>query len=169
MARRNQRFVRPAPRTMIWIGAGLTRTAVAASSAVLLGVLNAAALALAPFTIMRSRLTLHYETDQTAATERPQGAFGIVVVKEQATTAGIASLPTPVTEPNAEWFVYQGMIAPFIFGDATGFSPVGTQYEIDSKAARKVGVNEQIAVIAENRVAVGSDVTMEGRFLLKLH
>ena len=170
MARRISRFVRPPARTMVWIGAGFTGANVGASSATLLGILNAAALALRPFTVIRTRLMQSWASDQLSASETVAGAFGIIVAKEQATTAGIVSLPDPITEPDAEWFVYQGCEDKFLFSSAVAFlSGVGHQYLIDSKAQRKVGINETIAVIAATSSAFGADVAGEGRFLVKLH
>ena len=43
--------------------------------------------------------------------EEPQGAFGIAVVSQAAATAGVASIPTPITEPNFPYVVYQPMIS----------------------------------------------------------
>ena len=67
MANRTRRFVRPAPKTKIWIGAGAGTTVLAASSATLVSVLNAGALALRPFTILRTRMDLLVASDQTGA------------------------------------------------------------------------------------------------------
>ena len=171
MARRLPgRVIRPTRREMTWISAGLTLTNVAGSVAVLLQTLNAAGLALRPFTIVRSRMLLHVESDQTAAGEVPQGVFTHGVVSEQAAAAGVASVPSGVTEAEGDFFVYEGFIDSFIFGDGTGFiEPAGINIVIDSKAQRKVGINEDIAQVIELRTAFGATVAVEGRMLIKLH
>ena len=161
---------RPAPCTKIWIGAGLVSTTVVAGTPLLFGVLSAAVLLMRPFTLLRTRVVIGYESDQVAASERPVGVIGGIVVKEQATTAGVASLPTPLTEPDAEWFFYQSLMQSFLFRDSTGATPRSSrQYEIDSKSMRKVGQNEDIAFVVENRPAVGAVVFLEGRMLIQLH
>ena len=169
MARRGRHFARPAARTMVWIGAGLPAVAVAASASALLATANAALLLLRPFTIVRSRLLISYSTDQRSADEHPFGAVGLIVVKESATAIGITALPTPITEVNADFFVYQGVDANFAFTTGTGYRNIHTHYVVDSKAMRKVDVDDDIAWILENRAAVGADVNIEGRILIKLH
>ncbi len=83
----------------MWIGNNPLSAAVglAAASSVLIGTLNAAALLLRPFTIMRSRGFTFVDSDQNAASEAPFGVFGMIVVTDSATAAGIASIPTPTT------------------------------------------------------------------------
>jgi len=172
MARRHGRFIRPPSRTKMWIGAGVASANVAASSAVLFGSLNAAALLLRPFTILRTHLQVMFTSDQQALGENPFGAFGIIVVSDSAVAAGVASVPTPISEPTADFFVYQGLQSQFIIGDATGFMEhIGDSvgYTIDSKAMRKVGHDDEVAMIFELRSAVGALVGVEGRMLVALH
>ncbi len=174
MARRSNRtrFVRPAPRSMIWVGAGITNLAVAASSATLIGTLNAAALLLRPFTVVRTRLVIQFISDQTAVTEFTQAAYGLQVVTEAAATAGIASIPTPITEVNADYFVYQPLMQNFAFVSGVGIlsnQGQGNYWTVDSKAMRKVDVDDDIVQTVELRSATGADIAVEGRMLVKLH
>ncbi len=170
MARRSSRFVRPSPRTKIWLGAGIAQATLTTNTATLIGILNAGALALRPFTILRTRLVIQLRSDQQAAAENPTGAYGEIVVKESATTAGIGSLPTPLTEPDADFHVYQGMTSSFTFITAAGFeSNAGRQYTIDSKAMRKVGPQDDIATVFEMRNVGGGIMNVEGRILIQLH
>ena len=69
-------------------------------------VLNAAALALRPFTVVRTRANLIIRSDQQAASELFEVAYGETVVSEQASAAGVVSVPTPVTEDASDWHVY---------------------------------------------------------------
>ncbi len=161
---------RSAKRSMEWIAINDPLTSVAGSAATLLFSLNAAALLRRPFTIVRTRITLHFESDQSAASETPGAAFGMGVASEPAVAAGIASLPTPLTEPNFPWFVYEGMFSSFLFGDATGFvEPSGRDLVIDSKAMRKVANDEDMFGAVETISAEGAIVGAIGRFLVKLH
>ena len=72
MVRRH--FSRPAPRTMIWVG-GSIPIQVTTVATTLIGSLNAAALALRLFTIIRSRLALNFKSDQEGASEAVSGAY----------------------------------------------------------------------------------------------
>ena len=168
---RRQRFVRPPARSMIWLNAGIALSTVTAGNAVLLSVMNAAALALRPFMVVRNRMMIWIQSDQTGTTEFVQGAFGQIVVKQQASAAGVASVPSPLAETDAEWIVYQPFMNLFEFVSGVGVfenGGSGSSYTIDSKAMRKVGINEDLVTVAENRLT-GYDIAIEGRTLIKLH
>ena len=171
MARRHTRgFTRPAPRTKMWIGGGAGPSTLAASSKTLISTLGVAALALRPFTVLRSRYEVMFESDQEGASERPEGAFGEAVVNDVAAALGITALPGPLNEIPYDWFIWQGMIHRFQFITGTGTNnPGGTHYVIDSKAMRKVGTEDNMAQIFEMRAAVGGTITIEGRNLIQLH
>ena len=162
-------FQRPKPRTSLWLSAGAAETTIVAGTATLFASLNALALALRPFTIVRTRLLMSILTDQTAADEFVQGALGAQVVTETASAAGVASVPTPLSEADADFFVY----APFMNQYNTGTSEFertgpGSFWTIDSKSMRKVGTDDDIVFTIENR-ANGFNVALEGRILIKLH
>ena len=169
---RRSRLVRAkSDRQMIWIGVDIDSTAVAASTVILLGVLNAAALALWPFTVVRSRYRMLWTSDQIAASEQPHGAAGCMVVSDQASATGVTAIPDPVTNSDAPWFMYEPLILRFEFGSAIGFqSPSGFMVDVDSKAMRKVGNNEDVVTIVTNSdAASGALISMQGRMLIKLH
>ena len=164
------RLIRPAPRTKIWIGGDLAIQGLGTGAATLLGSLNAAALALRPFTILRTRIEVTFRTDQTGTLESPTGAFGEIVVKETATAIGVTAVPTPLAEITADFHVFQGMTAPILVATEVGLSePGGVRYSIDSKAMRKVGMQDDLAIIAELRAAGGASINVEGRILIQLH
>ncbi len=165
------RFVRPSPKTKIWIGAGLDVTTVmVAATSTLFASYNAAALALRPFTIMRTHLEILFGSDQSVATELAFGAFGQIIASADAVAAGAASVPTSDGDPDSPWYIYQGMADEFTFKTGVGFeSGGGTRYIIDSKAMRKGGANENSAVVFENLSTVGAKITMLGRQLVQLH
>ena len=175
MARRTfgarTRFVRT-PGTKLWIGIDLSTTAVAAGASVLFGLFDAAALALRPFTILRTRAAFHAESDQLAASETPHGAMGMIVVSDQAAAAGVASIPAPLANSDAPFFVWEPWIASVSLATAVGYSdPSGVNITIDSKAMRKVNNNEDMAVVVQNVAdgGIGANVTMVGRMLVNLH
>ena len=161
---------RPVKRIVTWINAELAPTAIPSASKILLSTLNAAALALLPFTVVRTQLEVLWESDQLAASELVQGALGSIVVSDQAVGQGVNAIPGPHTNADAPWFVYQGMIESFLFATGVGFNSRGGQrYKIDSKSMRKVSKNEDIAFVGETLSSLGATITMQGRMLIKLH
>jgi len=166
---RAQRFQRK-PGKKVWISNDISTIVLAASTDILIGTLNAAALALRPFTIMRTRLEILYTSDQTGASEAPVGELGMGVVSEAAAAVGITGLPKPFADTDFDWFVWQGLLTEFTFITGTGIqSNAGTHYVVDSKSMRKVGIADNIAIVVTQDNAVGSAITIRGRQLLLLH
>jgi len=157
-------------RQMVWIG--INQTAITSTSAqkILLSQLNAAALALRPFTIIRTRMNILIQVDQSSATQRFRGALGRIVVSDQASAAGVASIPGPVTNTDAPFYVYEPLMTSMLFADGTGVqTPSGTLIIVDSKAMRKVGNNEDYVSVLEQVSADGVIISQIGRTLVKLH
>ncbi len=165
-------MARPAPRSNVWLGFGLANTNIPiATTATLLATLNAAALALRPFTVVRTRLVMSVVSDQAAASEFLSGALSFQVVTETAAAAGIASLPTPLVETDADFFVYQPFHSSLV-RTASGLAESvgeGSSWTIDSKSMRKVQTDDDFAIIVEGRTGNGFNIALEGRMLVKLH
>jgi hypothetical protein len=142
---------------------------ITSNSAILLNVFGAEQLAFRPFTILRTRLDINFRSDQFANTESPTGAYGEIIVKEDATAIGITAVPTPLSSPEADWYIYQGMTAPFVFSTAAAFNEMGVRYMIDSKAMRKVTIVDDLAAVFEMRNVGGGFINIEGRQLIQLH
>ena len=159
-------------RQSVWFEFPPSQISVAAPSTAFLGFsLNAAALALRPFTVVRTRGSLFYRSDQNAGIETYGGGFGIAVVSDQATAIGVTAVPTPVTDYGSDlWFVIEQMYGRFVFGDLTGMVEGGQQRMLDSKAMRKVDVGQDIVVVFETP-AQSSSFLVEAAFrmLVKLH
>ena len=174
MARRS--FVRThvsAKRSTVWVGisSGGDKVSIDTNTAVLLGSLNAVALALRPFTVVRTRGVIHWGTDQNIATEEPQVQIGAIVVSDTAAALGITALPDPTTSPDGNWFLFESLIAQFQFISGAGFNnPAGAMLQFDSKAMRKVGNDEDVTLVGSNpSSADGGRVIVIGRMLVKLH
>ncbi len=172
-----RRFVRPvvrqgAKRQSAWFEnpPGVT-TIAAASTAVLVGSLNAAALAMRPFTIIRTRGSLFYKSDQSAANERYGCGYGLAVVSDEAVAIGVTAIPTPITDQGSDlWFLLEQLEGFFGFADATGFAEVGQERMIDSKAMRKVDIGQDLVIVAETAAFHPSCLLTDSfRFLVKLH
>ena len=131
--------------------------------------LNAAALALRPFTIVRVRGLLVLQSDQEVTDEEPFGAFGHCVVTDQAVAAGVSAIPSPITDQASDvWFTY-------VFG-AAGFhvsalssNPEQYRVEFDSKAMRKVESGMDVVTVFENASSFGLEYVALWRMLVKLH
>jgi len=180
MPRGNLHRARRAPlvvssgRTSEWLFVDVDSVLVGGAANVLVASFNAAALAARPFTIVRTYLEVLWRSDQGAASEQPLGALGFIIVNEQAVAAGGGSIPDPMADANASWYVWQGLISEFVFASAVGFNEgaaAGSRYHIDSKAMRKVSVNEDLAIVVENTAAaaIGGVISIQGRMLIKNH
>ena len=154
----------------MWVSGDLSTVTIVGSTKAVIGVLNANALTLRPFTLLRTRIQLLYESDQAAASERPRGTYGEIVVTDTAAALGPTAVPGPSSNANAKWHVHQPCVVSFGFLSSIGFeSSQGRQYMIDSKVMRKVGQDEDIAVVFEQDSASGATLVVQGRLLIQLH
>ena len=155
-----------------WFGGGFSVDTLLAASAtaVLTASLNAAALALRPFTVVRTHAFLLVRSDQSAATESWIGNYGMCVVSDQAIAAGVGSVPTPATEQSSDlWFLHHTVIGR---SDLIGTEWVADnrQVEIDSRAMRKVAEGSDIAIVLEAGIGGNGIRTSDTfRMLVKLH
>ncbi len=129
--------------------------------------LNAAALAMRPFTIVRTHWEIKLMSDQAAAVENQAIGVGLAVVSDQAVTVGITALPLPITDMASSLFFLHALV----FGDGTRVATQTTDSSyrsIDSKAMRKVEIGQDLVVVLEGGgVGAGSFVTQGGRILVK--
>ena len=103
------------------------------------------------------------------------GAVGIGIVSDQAFTAGIASVPTPITEIGWDgWLWYHSFSLQAITATEADGSNAFANVEkiiIDSKSMRKIGDNETLFGAVEMRAEVGAatvSMDAETRQLFKL-
>ncbi len=159
-------------RETLWIPLqGSQTTTTAGTTATLIASFNAAALALRPFTIVRTKGYLYLRSDQGAASESFDIAYGIAVVTDQAVAIGVTAIPTPFTDMDSQnWFVFQQMAGHIEFDSAVGLTNYGTGQEYDSKAMRKVDNGEDVVIVAETSAASNGNVLFDQfRMLVKLH
>ena len=112
-------------------------------------------------TIVRTRGLLYVQSDQVAGDEEFFGAMGAAVVSRPAAAAGVASLPTPITEEDSDfWFIHQFFAAGY---DGTaGGGMKGRVFEFDSKAKRKINTDDAVVFLLEN-----ADATFGAQYILK--
>ena len=159
-------------RETVWFSIDHASVTLAASgTAALRSTMNAAALALWPFTVVRTRMRWLVISDQSAATESFIGNLGFAVVSDQAVGVGIAAIPTPATDLGSDlWYVIEQWEGQFDFiGTGTANQSLQDR-EIDSKAMRKVDVGQDIAITVEAGIGgTGCVLKSVGRMLVKLH
>ncbi len=172
MARRIMRQGRSV-RELFWLFVFETNTVLAAAdTAALINTMNAALLALRPFTVVRSRGILAYRSDQTGVSENYQAALAMLIVSDAAINIGITAVPTGFSDLGSDlFFVHQMMAGRFEFISGAGFeSNAMTVIEYDSKAMRKVNNDSQLAITLEtSSLSLGMNMFHAGRILIKLH
>jgi len=160
-------------RETLWLAYTATISTVALGTGQITFSLNAAALALRPFTIVRSRGLYTLASDQIANSESQYAAFGHIVVTDQASAIGVTAVPTPFTEPASDWHVYETLGNRFVLSSAVGIDAGATMnVNYDSKAMRKVDLGEDLLQILETGptgLTEGVIIQEFHRVLLKLH
>jgi len=121
----------------------------------------------APFTIIRLRGDFRISSDQVAVQENPFGAAGAMVVNGEAFDAGVASMPTPVTESfDDRWMWHQYWSAQTEIG---GTNNSVAHYPIDSKSMRKIELGDVFVVVLENQnTTQAASFVLNMRILAKL-
>jgi len=162
---------RGARRESEWFSVPFSSTTMTALGGTLISSLNAAALALRPFTVVRTRLELFVVSDQEGASEVYNGALGMAVVSDQAAAIGVTAIPTPVTDLASDlWFVHQPFFGSIVVITAIGAINEGWPYTVDSKAMRKVNGDQDVVIVGEvSGISSGATLQMAGRMLVKLH
>ena len=151
-------------------------TAVSSASATFVGMAFSAVVE--GLTLIRQRGYFSVQlTLATAANDGFAGAFGIGIASLAAVTAGVSSVPTPITEQSSEnWLYWQAFSVKgqqaFSTGGGPGAEQQGTylRFEIDSKAMRKLPTDMAIYSIVEV-AEVGTAALLvhhDSRTLLKL-
>ncbi len=177
MANRNFRSrsplaVRGPRRETLWFSSAdeTNHTPLAAGGVALISSLNAGALALRPFTVIRTVGLIYVASDQTAAFEVPFGGLGLAVVSDQAAAIGVTAVPTPITDESSDlWFLYQFWVASGA-GQAASQSNGARVFAFDSRAMRKVPDGADVVTVIENGSAFdGAEFVVKLRMLIKLH
>jgi len=163
--------VRGPKRQTTWIGpADQGYLAVGAGAKVLIASFDPFAAGLPKPTVVRTRgnVSIRQGTGIIVDTEIV-GAFGLAVVSDQAFTIGITAIPGPFNDSGWDgWFVWGSFsIAYEAVGTSETLLMTDRQFEVDSKAMRKVTENETIVLVAESQ-GVALRASMPLRMLMKL-
>jgi len=160
-------------RSTVWLAQKpLIDVAAAADSATFISALDTFGKSLLPFTIVRTHVALRVRSDQLSASESYQMGFGGSVVSDQATTIGITAIPNPISDQNSDlFFIHRLEFGELLLASAVGFEENGAKtIQIDSKAMRKVGPEEDVVFCMETGSVSGGIIVTTGiRMLVKLH
>ena len=160
-------------RKTFWFAGQFNETNLAgASSAVLVTSLNAAALSLRPFTVIRTRGVWGAFSDQIGTDESQVVSYGSIVVSDEAVAVGISAVSNPVEQSSSPWIHYSTTIQRLQFESAIGFSGnhIPWNMEIDSKSMRKVEEGQDLITVIQNAsFGDGAEVTTFVKVLIKLH
>ena len=132
--------------------------------------LNAAALALRPFTIVRTHFEFALRSDQAAAIELQTAGVGMAVVSDQASAIGVSAIPTPITDMAFDlWFLHTILMADE--SSLTDRTRPATYRSVDSKAMRKVDIGQDLVIVGEldATTSAGLILKMSGRILVKVN
>ena len=161
------RFIRSAhKRRVAWEGAFGSSLASGAGSFVTTLISEAVLEARPAPTLVRCRGEFWAKSQTSAVNARVTA--GIIVVTAKALAAGVASLPTPLTDVGSDWLWWDTYATAWQTGEPieTG----GFRRVIDSKAMRKVGLNQVVVMVVEVTSISGTpsvDIVFGVRMLLK--
>jgi len=120
------------------------------------------------FTVTRMIGQFSAQLDVETADAQGTVAVGCVVSRNEAITAGVASLPSPEDDPDAEW-LYYGVFglgnSPVSPTDGAGFSWV--RHDFDVRGQRIVRAGSSLVWIAEAQTTAARAL-VGGRYLTKL-
>jgi len=98
------------------------------------------------------------------------GAIGIGVVTSAAFAIGVTAVPTPITEQSWDGWLYHSFFSVHRGLDAGAGASQSMRLEVDSKAMRKLNVNETVMVVLEavEIPTATAEVFFDSRMLVKL-
>ncbi len=159
-------------RKSTWVGpANQNTVAVATGASVIIGSFTPSTTvpSMNEPTVIRTRGECVVKPQAITATVSVSGAFGVGIVTDQAFVAGAGSIPRPFDDAGWDgWFMWQSFSFENTVIDATGFqSMIGRQYQVDSKAMRKIQAGETMVLMAESQTGA-FNIAMHLRLLFLL-
>jgi len=121
-------------------------------------------------TLIRLRGELVISAVLTAASDSADVAVGLIMVSDEAFAAGVASIPSPLTDGDDDWLWHQFCSVTSRFGAAAG-EGVEFRFPIDNKAMRKLPPGKTVCAVIEMNNLVGAvtiDTLLNMRTLFKL-
>ena len=112
-------------------------------------------------------------TAAAAALDGFKGAFGICIVSADAFAVGVTAIPTPLDDADWNgwlWHQFYSLTQAAVFSAQIAGGSAVRRITIDSKAMRKINVNEVIVLVGEH-IETGTavmQVAADSRLLFKL-
>jgi len=175
MARSTARFTRGShgsKRITEW-GAFEVMGRVTALNATSIGTQSVGVVANERLTIVRLRGHGYIHLDAGAVEESAVVGIGLIIAPTEAFSAGVGSVPTPLTDMEAPW-IWHDVFAlgpAVIVADDGGDLSRNIQFTIDNKAMRKFRTDEELGFVFEVDVISGTpnvDMFVAARQLFKL-
>ena len=118
--------------------------------------------ALGRATVARIRGSYVMGFTPTAAADSMRVGLGIIVATADAVTAGVASLPGPITDPDASWLwvVYEELRSGAATAQDLQSVTQAVRGVIDTKAMRRTGTNDNLIFIAEGFITGGTPTAL---------
>ena len=118
-------------------------------------------------TVTRTLGIARFKMDAATALLSAQFAMGCIVARNEAVTAGVASLANPITDPDAEWLYYVtgNLLRGNAANDEDGTSTATIPFDVRGQRIVRAG-STLVWIAAAQTAAVQSMVG--GRYLLKL-
>ena len=143
-------------------------TVTASTKVVLVAVPSATLADVVPATIVRTRGAFSIKPGNPGATTTIHGAFGIGLVNEVAGALGVTGIPGPWSECGWGGWLYHRFFNTFWnFNSASSALYTHIEYEIDSKAMRKVETEQRLMLIIESGGGNSFDAAVSFRMLMK--
>ena len=122
-----------------------------------------------PGTIVRVRGQVSVKLATYAADLDIVGAFGMGVVSAEALGIGVTAVPTPFSDADwGGWMVWRSFSAAYEVGSGNAAIRGSWEFEIDSKAMRKVEANSALVFVAESQSG-DFELSSPLRVLVMLH
>ncbi len=156
-------------RQTTWVGPPAQGYVTVASTAkTLVGSFDPEASFMVAPTIVRTRGMVSFRLSSFAADLAIVGAVGVGVVSDRAFAAGAASIPGPFTDASwGGWLAWRSFAFNFDVTTDVGRLLASWTLEMDSKAMRKIAIDETIVLMAESQQGA-LEVAMPLRLLMKL-
>ncbi len=109
-------------------------------------------------TLIRMRGELIVSSLMNAATDAMTIAVGCILVSDEAVAAGVASIPSPITDADDDWLYYQWCS---VQSGVLGAPGQGTEFRfnVDNKAMRRFPAGKTLVAVAEASSEGGTVVT----------
>jgi len=119
-------------------------------------------------TVVRVRGQVSVQPQAVTADLNIVGAIGMGVVTEEAFNAGITAIPEPFSDADwGGWLMWRSFSYALEVVSEIGTYFPDWDFEVDSKAMRKVDINEVVVIVAESQGGAFSVSTLL-RTLIKL-